>query len=148
MVATVGDILGDAKQQATATDAQIGPSDTQTYFEIPVNSINGYLANIRIDTKSIIGSCLFWGNTTYGIWGSFYWSSTYPNAPVRIVESKLYSEQAETFLTTTKKDTFNSSVSGWGSGSVVFFLGQVNTSLASGSASSSIGTSVGSIQLN
>ncbi len=144
----LGNILGKNKQRQDRTEEQIGFVDAATFFEVPTDTVLANMANIRINFQQITGSDLIWGNTTFGIWGSFLWSNSFTGSLERQIELSLFFEINEDFSTTTREDGSFTTASGWGTGEVFFGSPTlVPISFLTGSATIDVGQSVGSIAL-
>lgn len=131
------------------TRSEFGESDTDNYFENSRNNIVARTVNLRVNTQQVDGSTLIWGNTTYGIWGSYYWGSAFSTPIVRVREQFMWTDYEEDFVAGSAIDGGNSTVSGIGTGSVVFTLGSsfVVPDLTTGSYEPTILASSGSIVL-
>jgi hypothetical protein len=122
---------------------------TESYFENYTERVQTRIVNLLTDTQQADGTSLIWGNTTYGIWGSFLWSTGFTTPIVRVREQFLWRDYDENFLTTTYEDTVNTTATGWGTGTVIFIsgTGSLVFDFTTGSATASIDASTGSIQL-
>lgn len=128
----------------------IEQDSSESYFENYTERVHTRFVNLKTDTQQIDGSSLIWGNPTCGIWGSFLWSAALTTPIVRVREQFLWKDYNEDFTTTTYEDVVNSNVQGWGTGSVYFISGTAGSSVfdfTTGSKTTSIASSVGSIQL-
>lgn len=152
------------------TRAEFGEQDTsESYFENNIENLRARIVNVRVDFTNFAGSTLIWGNPSFGIWGSFFWGNggntsfilgnstagvlgrsrlgTNESLPVRFLENYMWQDYVENFTTTTYKDTMVSDGGGWGIGSYVFNI-ETTQNMSSGSYTSHVSVSAGSIQLN
>ena len=86
------------------TRSEFGESDVDNYFENNKGRIHARSVNLRVSTQDVDGSSLIWGNPTYGIWGSFYWSSALTTPKVRRKEQYMWMDYNEDFTSTSYKD--------------------------------------------
>lgn len=83
------------------TRSEFGESDVDDYFETNTENMHVRVVNLRVGSQNADGSSFIWGNTTYGIWGSFYWSGSMSTPMTRIKEQFMWIDYNEDFTTTT-----------------------------------------------
>ena len=159
-------LTGQGLASAEMTRAEFGESDTNFgYFENYVSQARVRTVNVRADLISFAGSSMIWGNNTFGIWGSYSWADipntsfvlghpvlgilgniemgTQQSEPARFFESRMWVDFDELFVGSDNFNMGSTSVSGFGTGSVVF--GDVfSVSFLTGSGLG-VGSSVGSV---
>ncbi len=86
------------------TRSEFGESDTDNYFENNRGRVHARFVNLRVNTQDADGSVLVFDNTTYGIWGSYYWGSQFSTPVVRRREQFMWMDHVDNFATTNYKD--------------------------------------------
>jgi hypothetical protein len=135
--------VGQGIVSGAMTRSEFGEQDTsESYFENNIERLNMRFVNLRVDFQNFAGSTLIWGNPTFGIWNQFYWGNTAntsfilgnteagvlgfnklgtnESVPVRTREDYMWMDYTEEFSSTTFQDGFNTTASGWGTGSLFF----------------------------
>lgn len=155
------------------TRAEFGEQDSsESYFENYLETVYARIMNIKVDFTNYSGDTLIWGNSTFGIWGSFRWNNTSVSTfvldnpimgvlgrntlgsnvstPYRQYEKSLWLDYEEEFDTTTYRDTGSTTARGWGAGSVVFYEGTGSTTIdfTAGSYTAAVSVATGYIQLS
>lgn len=89
--------LVDGVISGALTRSEFGESDIDNYFENNIENVYARVVNLRINTQNIDGSSLIWNNTTYGIWGSYYWSGSLSTPIVRSKEQFMWIDYIDSF---------------------------------------------------
>jgi len=105
------------------TRNEFGEADNvESYFENYAEKIVARIVNLKIDKTEYSGSGVFiLGHPVFGVLGSQWLgldSDSYTTS--RIIELKNWIDYDEDFTTTTFQNAGQSTVAGWGTGSVVF----------------------------
>jgi len=128
----LGDVLGKDQQRFTSIEEQIGPSNIQTYFELPIQRVAAAFANIRSNKETYSGSTVFiLGHGSFGVLGSQELGGS--GVVTRLAETALFRELTIDFTSTTYKDAGSTTASWETSGSVEFGVGDVIQTINVGS---------------
>lgn len=169
-MAELGNVLGVSKTKSVITDEQLSPTGVATYFEVPSDSVLANAINLRVNNLSIAGDTLIWGNTEFGIWGSFNWGNSNETGfvlgnslagvlgtnllginqsdPIRVAEALMFIDINEEFSDTTYLDSSNTTATGWGTGSLSFSSSGAAYDMSVGSYTATVAVNTGSVQLS